>query len=78
MIDGLSFSIPKRVGENDALFGSVTSQEIADLLAAKGVEIDKRRISLEEPIKHLGSHSVAIKLHKDVTAHLNIEVVKEE
>jgi large subunit ribosomal protein L9 len=78
VISGLSFTIPKKVGENDLLFGSVTSAEIADLLASKGIEVDKRRISLDESIKNLGSHSVAIKLHKDVTANLAIEVVKEE
>jgi large subunit ribosomal protein L9 len=78
VIGALSLTVPKRVGEMDALFGSVTSQEIADLLAAKGIEVDKRRIVLDDPIKTLGTHAVAIKLHKDVTAHLNIEVVKEE
>ena len=78
VISGLSLSISKKVGENDALFGSVTTQEIADLLAAKGIEIDKRRIALDEPIKALGSHTVTIKLHKDVAAQLNIEVVKED
>ena len=77
-IDGLSVSISKKVGENDLLFGTVTSQEIADLLGAKGIEIDKRRISLDEPIKTLGTHTVAIRLHKDVTAHLSVEVLKED
>ena len=78
VIGGFSLTIPKKVGENDALFGSVTAQEIADLLAAKGIEVDKRKIALEEPIKRLGPHSVPIRLHKDVVAHLNLEVVKEE
>lgn len=77
-IASLSFTIPKRVGENDAIFGSVTSQEIAELLAGKGVELDRRRIVLEEPIKTLGAHSVTLKLHKNVTAQLALEVVKEE
>ena len=78
VIGGFSFTVPKKVGENDVLFGSVTSQEIADLLSGKGFEIDKRRIVLDEPIKTLGPHSVPVKLHKDVTAHVSIEVVKEE
>jgi len=78
VISGFSFTVAKKVGENDALFGSVTSQDIADLLAGKGFEIDKRRIELHEPIKTLGSHTVEIKLHKDVTARVSIEVVKEE
>ena len=77
-IGGLSLTIPKKVGENDVLFGSVTSQEIADMLAAKGFDVDKRRIALDEPIKSLGAHAVAIRLHKDVTAHLNLEVVQED
>lgn len=77
-INGFSFTIPKKVGENDVLFGSVTSQDIADLIAAKGIEIDKRRIALDEPIKTLGTHAVPVKLHKDVTAHVSIEVVKED
>lgn|SRR4029453_3941612 len=77
-ISGYSFTVAKKVGESDALFGSVTSQDIADLLAGKGFEIDKRRIEIHEPIRTLGSHSVPIKLHKDVTAHVSIEVVKEE
>lgn len=78
VISGFSFTVAKKVGENDVLFGSVTSQDIADLLAGKGLEIDKRRIVLDEPIKTLGSHSVPVKLHKDVTANVSLEVVKEE
>ena len=78
IIAGLSLSIAKRVGENDALFGSVTTQEIADLLAKKGIEVDKRKLVLDEPIKRLGPHKAFIKLHKDVTAEVTIEIVKEE
>lgn len=78
VISGFSFTVPMKVGENDVLFGSVTSQVIADLLAAKGFEIDKRRIELHEPIKTLGAHTVPVRLHKDVTAQVNIEVVKED
>jgi large subunit ribosomal protein L9 len=78
VISGFSLTIVKRVGENDLLFGSVTTQEIADLLAEKGIEIDKRKIVLDEPIKRLGPHAVPIRLHKDVVAQVSIEVVKEE
>ena len=78
IISSQSVTIAKKVGENDALFGSVTAQEIADILAHKNIEVDKRRIALDEPIKSLGTHIVAIKLHKDVTAQLTVEVVKEE
>jgi len=77
-ISSLSFSVPKKVGEDGHLFGSVTSQEIADLLAGKGIEIDRRKIVLDEAIKSIGSHTVAIKLHADVTAQMTIEVVPED
>jgi large subunit ribosomal protein L9 len=77
-IEQMSFTIAKKVGEDSHLFGSVTTQEIADLLAGKGVEIDRRRIVLEEPIKSIGTHTVGIRLHQDVVAQLTIEVVPEE
>jgi len=77
-IASLSFSVPKKVGEDGHLFGSVTSQEIADLLAGRGIEVDRRKIVLEEQIKSIGSHTVGIKLHADVTAQLTLEVVPEE
>jgi large subunit ribosomal protein L9 len=77
-ITELSFTVSKKVGENMHLFGSVTSQEIADLLAGRGFEIDRRKIVLDEPIKSLGTHSVPIRLHKDVTAQVTVEVVAEE
>jgi large subunit ribosomal protein L9 len=65
------------VGENDVLYGSVTSGDIAEFLKAKGVDIDKRKVLLEEPIKHLGDHEVKIKLHPEVTATLKLLVSKE-
>jgi len=77
-ISELSFTVSKKVGENMHLFGSVTNQEIADLLAGRGFEIDRRKIVLDEPIKSLGTHAVPIRLHKDVTAQVTIEVVAEE
>src|SRR5262245_13637431 len=73
-----ALTIPKKVGENDVLFGSVTTGEIAELLAAKGIDIDRRKIVLDEPIKSLGSHQVPVRLHKDVTAQVSLEVVREE
>jgi large subunit ribosomal protein L9 len=71
---GLKLTLVKKAGEGDVLYGSVTSAEIADLLAAKGVEVDRRRIELEEPIKRLGEHQVHVRLHRDVTVPLTIEV----
>ena len=76
-IRGLRFIAPRKVGENDVLYGSVTSGDIAEFLAGKGVEIDKRKVQLDEPVKHLGEHEVKIKLHHDVTATLKLLVTKE-
>lgn len=70
--------IARRVGETDTLYGSVTSADIADALAAQGVEVDRRRIQLADPIKKLGEHEIAVKLHRDVTAQAKVHVVKED
>ncbi|MBI4475547.1 MAG: 50S ribosomal protein L9 [Acidobacteria bacterium] len=67
--------IERRVGEHDTLYGSVTSADIADALTAKGFEIEKRRIQLPEPIKQLGEVSVPIKIHRDVTTPVKVQVV---
>ena len=76
-ISGLRFIAPRKVGENDVLYGSVTSGDIADFLKAKGIEIDKRKIQLDEPIKKLGEHEVRIKLHPEVAATVKLLVSKE-
>jgi len=76
-IGGLRFVAPRKVGENDALYGSVTSGDIAEFLKAKGIEIDKRKVLLDEPIKQLGDHEVKIKLHPEVTATVRVLVSKE-
>jgi large subunit ribosomal protein L9 len=70
-------SIPRRVGEHDALYGSVTSADIAAALAAKGFEIDKRKITLADPIKALGEVTVPVRIHGVVTAQVKINVVAE-
>ncbi len=75
---GLRVSIAKRVGESETLYGSVTATEVADLLAAKGVEVDRRRIDLEGGIKTLGDHAVRIELHPEVVAEVMVTVVAEE
>lgn len=77
-INTLRFVAPRRVGENNMLYGSVTSGDIAEFLAAKGVEIDKRKVQLDEPIKALGEHEVKIKLHPDVVATLKLTVSKTD
>ncbi len=69
--------IGKKVGENDALYGSVTSQEIADLLKAKGIEVDRRKIQLHDPIRSLGTFDVPIKIHRQVGASVSVQVVPE-
>jgi large subunit ribosomal protein L9 len=74
-VKGMKITIAKRVGENNQLFGSVTANEIADALEAKGVAVEKRRIELGHPIKTLGTHDVDVRLHREVTAHIQVEVV---
>ena len=70
-------SIARRVGENDTLYGSVTSADIAAALTAKGFDIDKRKITLSEPLKALGEFTVPVKIHREVTAQVKVNVVKE-
>ena len=70
--------IARRVGENDTLYGSVTAADIADDLKAKGFEVDKRKIHLEEPLKQLGEFTVPVKLHRDVVAQLRVRVAALE
>jgi large subunit ribosomal protein L9 len=73
----IDISIARRVGETDQLYGSVTSADIADVLKAKGFDIDKRKLILPEPIKAIGDHDVPLKLHREVTVPLKVHVVKE-
>lgn len=70
----LEIVMTRRVGEHDTLYGSVTSADIADDLAAKGFDIDKRKIQLADPIKALGEFPVSVKLHRDVIAQLTVKV----
>jgi large subunit ribosomal protein L9 len=77
VLENLSCTITVQVGEEDKLFGSVTSQNIAEALEGQGHAIDKRKILLDEPIKSLGIYSVPIKLHSDVEAKVKVWVVKE-
>ncbi len=74
-VKGTKVSINKRVGENGQLFGSVTANEIADALEAKGINVDKRRIELAHPIKSIGLHDVEVKLHREVSVHIQVEVL---
>ncbi len=76
-LENISCTISVQVGEEDKLFGSVTSQNIADALKAQGIDVDKRKVLLDEPIKSLGIYSVDIKLHEAVKAAVKVWVVKE-
>ena len=68
----------RKVGENEHLFGSVTSGDIAHQLELQGYKLDRRKISLEDPLKSLGEYHVPVKLHRDVTAHVKVTVTGDE
>ncbi len=73
-LQSISLTIEKEVGANERLFGSVTNKEISELLAAQGVEIDRHKIILENPIKTIGDHQVEIKLHADFKVPIKVSV----
>jgi large subunit ribosomal protein L9 len=75
--DAVELEFTRKVGEKDHLFGSVTSADIAEALTAKGFNVDRRKIQLDEPIKSLGDFDVPIKLHRDVTARFKVSVKAE-
>lgn len=76
-LEKVSLTISMKVGEDDKLFGSVTSQMIADALKEKNFTVDKRNVELEEPIKTLGIFEVPVKIHGSVTAKIKVWVVRE-
>ena len=76
--DNVSLEFTRKVGEKDHLFGSVTSADIAEALSAKGFNVDRRKIQLDEPIKSLGDFDVPVKLHREVTARVKVTVNKQE
>ncbi len=78
MLSGVSVTIAQKAGENDQLFGSVTAKDVAEALEKKNFTIDRRKIQLDEPIKQLGEHKLAVRLHRDVTAEVTVNVVREE
>ena len=77
-LDEVELVFERKVGENDHLFGSVTSGDIAHQLEAKGFTVDRRKIALEEPLKSLGEYHVPVKLHREVTAHVKVTVKGEQ
>lgn len=78
LLAGVSLTISRKAGENDQLFGSVTSGDIAEALAAQGYEIEKRKIALADPIKLVGEYEIPVKLHREVSANVKLTVKKEE
>jgi large subunit ribosomal protein L9 len=77
-IEGLTYEERRQASEEGKLFGSVTSQDIADFLGRQGVKIERRRITLDEPIKALGDTTVPVRIHADVVAQLKVVVVRGE
>jgi len=76
-LEPIALSFTRKSGENGQLFGSVTSADIAGELTGKGFDVDRRKIQLTEPLKSLGDYTVAIKLHREVTAHIKVQVVAD-
>lgn len=77
-IEGIALVLPHQAGEEGKLFGSVTNMELAEQLKAQGIEVDRKKIALAEPIKQLGEYTVAVKVHPEVTAKLKVNVTKAE
>ena len=76
-IANAQLEISRKVGETEVLYGSVTTSDIAEALAAKGFEIDRRKIQLQEPIKKLGEFEIPVKLHRDVITKIKLRVIAE-
>ncbi|HWY43620.1 MAG TPA: 50S ribosomal protein L9 [Candidatus Sulfotelmatobacter sp.] len=77
LFSGVSVSFKRKTGENDQMFGSVTTADISEALAAQGFKVDKRQVQLADPIKTIGEHDVTIRVFRDVTAHVKAVVEKE-
>lgn len=78
LLAGVSVTISRKAGEGDHLFGSVTSLDVSEALSAKGFQIDRRKVQLDDSIKYLGEYDVPLRLHKEVTAGVKVQVLKEE
>ena len=78
LLASVSLALTRKAGENDQLFGSVTSGDISEALEAQGFNVEKRKIALENPIKLLGEFDIPIKLHREVMASVKLSVKKEE
>jgi large subunit ribosomal protein L9 len=78
LLAGVSLTLVRKAGENDQLFGSVTSGDISEALAAQGYTIEKRKITLVDPIKLVGEYEIPVKLHREVSANVKLTVKREE
>jgi large subunit ribosomal protein L9 len=78
LLAGVSLTLVRKAGENDQLFGSVTSGDISEALGAQGYTIEKRKITLVDPIKLVGEYEIPVKLHREVSASVKLAVKKEE
>lgn len=76
-ISSMTITLKAKAGEEDRLFGSITTMDIANAIKAQGLDIDRKKIALDEPIKRLGSYTVGIKIQYDINASLNVNVVSE-
>ena len=77
-LSSVDIEIARRVGENNTMFGSVTTSDVAAALHAKGFDVEKRKIMLPEAIKSVGEHTIPVKVHRDVTAQVKVKVVPEQ
>ena len=78
LVGAVTVTITRKAGENDQLFGSVTAADISDALTAQHYSVERRKISLDEPIRTLGEHKVTVRLHREVTAEITVNVAREE
>ena len=76
-LGSVEIEIARRVGETEALYGSVTTSDIAEALAAKGFDVDRRKLQLQEPIKKLGEYSIPVKLHREIATSIKVRVIAE-
>ena len=78
LVGAVTVTIRRKAGENDQLFGSVTAADISDALTAQHYNVERRKIQLDEPIRNLGEHKVPVRLHREVTAEITVNVTREE
>jgi len=78
IVSNVTVTIAQKAGENEQLFGSVTSKDIAEALEKQNLTIDRRKIQLDEPIRQLGEYKITVRLHREVPVEITVKVVKEE